>query len=713
MKKNNVNEAPVAETVAAPKPTLRRTLIMLVAILVALSLLTATFAVFVFVDFSDKGTTKPNGGTSGTSFDYFTAVLADYIALSKDQITNLTIPGFGYEIDEVTKETVTDTINKILLGGVALSEAELADPSKYASAVKWSQAIDYADEVFLYILRVEDANGNRVGEKFFENAYMDSGRMQIGMGSFGDEFDNKLIGLVPKDTGYFEKRTKGDVFADSTILISYTASETVKSTEEGKEDTVKNHENFSALRMELAACEDTAWRDALLAAYGTVGQYFSFEYEVDIDEDGDKETVKYEGVIDAVIEKETSYPLTATLPDDFFGANPTDEKLAALNGATLTFYINIDYIVPHEANTFETMEHPDIAVIQSYLNNNGFLPFTASNDVVTVVGDVKKDGELTALYKKVESYKSTIKKLKGEIETINMSGEIPALTAEIADLEAKLEDLLGTTTERTPEIIVLENKIAARKKTLESKEKALATAVKDLAETEANLAEAEPRLKAGVDQAKAECRDFVMEQLQKSYDDSVRLTKGKLVYEYLLENLVFTKLPESEITAWEERAKQEVEYYYETLSALERRNYRDIDAFAAVYFSTITFRPFASLPVIYFDYDEKDYDGYEDGIKSYLAPYVVKYQLLIPGIYHTFINDQAKLDAKIEAYGEEILEYQEAVGQPITRDQLFASWVEQYGENYQDVLRQTYAMALVVFDFLAENNTVDFSLKAN
>ena len=62
-------------------------------------------------------------------------------------------------------------------------------------------------------------------------------------------------------------------------------------------------------------------------------------------------------------------------------------------------------------------------------------------------------------------------KLKGEIETINMSGEIPALTAEIADFEADLEHLLGTTTERTPEIIALENKIAAKKKTLENKEK--------------------------------------------------------------------------------------------------------------------------------------------------------------------------------------------------------------------------------------------------
>lgn len=695
MKKTNMNEIPVTETAVASAPTLRRPLIVLTAVLVVLSLLTALFAVFTFVDFSDDDTT--GGGTSGTAFDYYTATLADYIAINKGMISGLTIPGFGKGIDEVTPESVKKYINQILLSAVALTDEQLSAPANYRDLVKWSEAIGYGDEVFLYILRAETASGERVAKKYFENAYMEAGHIQIGMGYFGEDFDSKLLGLVPKDTGYFESRTRGEVSADDVILISYTATETVKSTEEGKEDTVKNHKNYTNIRMDLAEITDTAFRDALLAAYGTVGQYFSFEYEEDIDEDGDKETVKYEGVIDAVVENETPYKLTATLPDDFFGAAPKDEELAALNGATLTFYINIDYTVPHEVNTVDTMTKEDFATLNAFLSANNYPSFTPSNDVSKVVNGAEKKGELTTLADKVTALRGEIKKLEDEIETAKGKGDIARLEAEIATLKAEIAALEAAGNNESAEY-------KAKKDTLETKENALKSKTEDLEKKEASLAskkteldEKKAALDAALDVARAECLTFFTKEMEESYEESMKLTAGALIYEHLLQNLVFASLPESEVAAMEKTAREAVEYSYSELTAYQKRNYRDINAFAATFFG----------------YDEKDYDDYETYIKEYLAPYEIKALLLLPGIYNTFINDVTKLDAEIDAYIEDVIELTAAEGDPMTREEILENFKTNYGADYQEALRREYAMPRVVYEYLAENNTVDWDMREN
>lgn len=704
--KNIINEPPVENVGAVSQPSLRRRFITLIAVLVALSLLTAAFAVFTFVDFSDDGN-DGNTPTGSTSFDYFSALLADYIALTRDKVTGLTLPGFESRVDEVTEDSVKAYINKILLSSVALTSEDLADPSSYASAAKWSQAIDYADEVFLYITRVETADGTRVGEGHFENAYMEAGRLQIGMEYFGKEFDDRLIGLVPKDTGYFETRTKGDVASDDVIILTYTATETIKATEEGKADTVKNHKNYTGIRMDLSEVKDAAWRDALLAAYGTVGQYFSFEYEEDIDGDGDKETVKYEGMIDAVVENEAPYALTATLPENYFGVNPTEEELAALNGATLTFYINISYIVPHEANTFETMDLADIRTVQSFLDAQGFLPFVPSND------KGQNGGELTELGNSISSYETSIEKLKGEIATIHYQGDIVRLEGEIAAIEAEIAELEASGEDKTAEIAQKNATLNLKQKALNSKKETLATKESALAKAEANLAEAEPKLETAVDKAREECLAFIKGELEDSYEDSVKLAAGGVVYEYLLENLDFLKLPESEVSGWTTYFKDAIKGYYEELTAAEKRNYKDLDDYAATLIATYPVAPFMSLPTVYVDYDAKNYAGYEDGVAQCLVPYVIKYQLLVPAIYNALINDGAKLDAEVEKYIKDTLEYQEAIGEAMTRQQLLVAFEENYGKDYMNVLRNYYAMPLVVFDFLAENNTVDWNLKAN
>ena len=110
----------------------------------------------------------------------------------------------------------------------------------------------------------------------------------------------------------------------------------------------------------------------MLKNYGTIGQSFSFEIEEDADEDGDKETVTYEGVIASKIVNEEPCVLTVTLPEDYFGSAPTDEDRKALNGATVKFYVIAEFLVDHEANTSETMDKADM------INTLGFTPSNLS-----------------------------------------------------------------------------------------------------------------------------------------------------------------------------------------------------------------------------------------------------------------------------------------------------------------------------------------------
>ncbi|MBE6655759.1 MAG: hypothetical protein E7609_02675 [Ruminococcaceae bacterium] len=661
MKNTQKNELQTTDTAVAVKSPLRRPLIVLLAVFVALCLLTSALAVFTFVDFSKKNT---GGGTQDSGFDYYAALLSDYVeGLKESMITGLTIPGFESRVDEITDENVKKYINNILLSNVALKDDQISEKN-YFFAAKRTQAIDYADDVFFYILDVTTEDGAPIGVDFFENAYMEAGRVQIGMEYFGKDFDDKLIGMVPSNT-WTETRTYGTVAPDDVIIFSYTATETVKATEEGKGDTVKNHKNYTALRLDLAEVEDTAWRDQLLASYGAVGQYFFFEYEEDIDEDGEKEKVKYEGMIDAVVTEEKTDVLTATLPEKFFGANPTDEKYAALNGATLKFHIVIDHTVPHEANTFETMTKADIETVNTFLSENGFSTFTASNDKSTVVNSKEQKGELTTLTTDVSTLKSEIKKLKGEIET---------LKGQIADFEASSED-------KTADI--------------EKNNASLAEKEPALAEKESKLKEKETALDAALAVARGECFDFLKKELGGAYDETVKMTAEQLVYNYLLENLVFTNLPADEVAAMEEYAKQSVEADYAAMDAASKRNYRDIEQFAASYFG----------------YDEKEYEGYEHYIETYLAPYEIKASLLLPAIYNTFINDVTKLDAAIEEYLAEEIALAAAAGQPVTRQEILDGFKENYGDDYWTLLRQDM-INTVVCDYLVENNTIDWEMRS-
>ncbi|MBQ5672122.1 MAG: hypothetical protein IIV43_07185 [Oscillospiraceae bacterium] len=80
----------------------------------------------------------------------------------------------------------------------------------------------------------------------------------------------------------------------------------------------------------------------------------------------------------------------------------------------------------------------------------------------------------------------------------------------------------------------------------------------------------------------------------------------------------------------------------------------------------------------------------------------------MPLIYNTFINDESKLNAKIDAHVADLIEITAAEGTPMTREQILQNYEKNKGKDY---LRNYYAMPLVVYDYLADNNNVDFTLR--
>ena len=376
----NIETESVAAEASAKKPRspYYGRFVMLISLLVALSILASALAVFTFGDFSKKN--KP---TVQTGFVYRDAKISDYIALTEQLLTGYTVPGADVALDPVTEKTVRQYIDTLLLSNVALTTKE---KQSGAYETRRSTPIGYADELSLYVLYVENEAGEQVLDKFFNNAYMDMGFFQVGMEAFGPAFDDALIGKRPMDIGSFEAVTMGSIDADDVICITYTVTEkipvetedaaTADADDEEEEETyTKIHKNVTGLRVDLGRLtdeEDVKWRDALLKNYGTIGQSFSFEIEEDADEDGDKETVTYEGVIASKIVNEEPCVLTVTLPEDYFGSAPTDEDRKALNGATVKFYVIAEFLVDHEANTSETMDKADM------INTLGFTPSNLS-----------------------------------------------------------------------------------------------------------------------------------------------------------------------------------------------------------------------------------------------------------------------------------------------------------------------------------------------
>lgn len=429
MKDIKTNENVVVEE-APPKvinPEKRR-LVILIAVAAALLLATVALILIKFVDFSKEEESTNNGTVQSTGFPYRDTNIADYVNLTEDMVTGLTAPGAHRKPEAITEDYIKTYINQTLLANVQTTEA---DRTSGNYKVNKTRPVGYGDELALYVLYVTDKDGNRVGEKVFQSAYVDTGFFQIGMEYFGKDFDDKLLengGLIPKDTGYFEVRTMGSIANTDTVCVSYTVSETVTAADGTTQ--VKVHKTVTGERRELSLC-DEAWTKLLIDNYGTIGQTFSFEYEEDMNDDGKKEKVKYEGVVSSVIIVEEAYALTAKLPDDYFAETLEDKSLVALNGQELIFYINIDFSIDHEANTWETMTREDMSDVLSFTTSTEDLAAARDECLKSIMEDQK------AQYKSQEEYLKLLLIWEHILDTVEFTGALPEQALDEVKASAK------------------------------------------------------------------------------------------------------------------------------------------------------------------------------------------------------------------------------------------------------------------------------------
>ncbi len=333
-----IPETPVTEAVKVPVYKKRGMLVLLSVLLAVAVLLNAALIVVMAVrasgDDTGAGTDAPTSALGG--FTYTENLIKEYFAaFGADKVTGLTVAGKDDKIDEIDDEYVTEYINEKILGLAAVSDG---------GKVNKTQPVDFADVVYLYILYVEK-DGEKIGIDHFNSAYSALAGIQVGAAKLGKEFDEKLMGLIPKDSGSVETDVMGTVSADDVIIITYEA------TVDGEKEP---YESLALERWDLTETE-TAVKDALLGACQAIGEEFTFDATHDIDGDGDEELVHYTATVSAVAYEENILKITATLPEDYFGSS-MEEEYTSLNGAALDFYVIVDHSVAYEVSYEKTVK---------------------------------------------------------------------------------------------------------------------------------------------------------------------------------------------------------------------------------------------------------------------------------------------------------------------------------------------------------------------
>ncbi len=325
---------PAVSADKAKSPAHRRNLSLLIAcIAVFVAFCTVTSFLVADIVGANRPAETPN---EDLPFNYSELDIKDYFAdFSASEVTGLTIPGKEYSVAEVDEEYIKDYINYLFRAS-----------AKVEVSGNRSEPVDYADQLYIYILSAK-YNGESVQDDYFINAYGQSNPLIIGDKTFGEEFDNALIGLIPADS-YYTHKTSASVTDTSVITLSYNA------TIEGEE---KAYKSVSNLRLDLATA-DSYLKTPLLAAAPVVGQQFEFTAVYDIDDDGEDETVKYEAFINSVLE-ETPFVFTATLPEDYFPETWEDEY-TELNGKAIEFSVIIEYSNSYSAKKYEEITKADI-----------------------------------------------------------------------------------------------------------------------------------------------------------------------------------------------------------------------------------------------------------------------------------------------------------------------------------------------------------------
>ena len=335
-KKKNTTSTPVT-TLKEPWAPKRSTLVTLLCFTLVFAILSGLFGAYLIKDYFDE---KAESAT----FNYEKIDISDYVpGFSSAMVSGLKdIPGKDVKPTDVDADSVKKYINSVLLENATAVNGGKANKTK---------PVGYADQVALYILEVT-LDGTLVDTEYFENAY-EVGTIQVGAEIFGKDFDDKLIGLVPENTGKVTFLTVGKPVRGDVLSVSYTA------TIDGEDEA---YESWTNLRIDTASPRNEALCDAILSGCETVGQRFTFTLTHDIDDDGEDEKVEYAVTVGAIVTEEEVAEITFVLPEDYFTENQ-DEEYTSLNGKTLKCRLVIDYSVDYTANTWETMTKSDMSVL--------------------------------------------------------------------------------------------------------------------------------------------------------------------------------------------------------------------------------------------------------------------------------------------------------------------------------------------------------------
>ncbi len=235
--------------------------------------------------------------------------------------------------------------------------------------------IGKGDDVSYYVIGVKDKDGKAVLTNDFAAASYSSGTLTVGSGSFGEDFDEKIVGVVPADT-YLQTVTAGKLTGDEVVIITLSGYTGKAKTGTTETDIAKKYtwnttaeKTISSARRALSALDETL--RAALVDNITIGESTTLYLEnYDLTGDGTKEAAVRLDVTVHAIAIEKTVDVTFTLPEGYFSATDA-EDLRKLNGTEVTFSLIIpftnDYEMPKLDKAFitETMKYTPTATAEA------------------------------------------------------------------------------------------------------------------------------------------------------------------------------------------------------------------------------------------------------------------------------------------------------------------------------------------------------------
>lgn len=217
--------------------------------------------------------------------------------------------------------------------------------------------------------RIEVPSGSNLEQLF--GTYTSSISFVVGNGTFGEDFDDKLVGMAlkPVDT-VREVREVGDVSGTDTVCVTYWFQKSKGASSNPAAEDIKNRYSWTSsaesgytkyqTRVDLSALDDR-FASALVDNCPAIGEIFSFVME-DYNLTGGDKAADYEAdylvtaQIVYVLTEEVTEDITFTVPEGYFGED--DGDFYALNGKTATMRVTVlytdDYDVPNFDRAFIT-----------------------------------------------------------------------------------------------------------------------------------------------------------------------------------------------------------------------------------------------------------------------------------------------------------------------------------------------------------------------